>query len=99
MFSRLVSAFLTFYPPKKIKVSFILFNNHSLSILIVNTTCSFESTLIKDIIEDISSKLNLPYFMVATYPVGIETRVQKLNELLRGSGDVCMVGIWGIGTE
>ena len=82
---------------EKIKVSLILFNNHLLSILIVNTTCSFESTLREDIIEDISSKLNLPYFMVATYPVGIESRVQKLNELLRRSGDVCMVGIWGIG--
>ena len=36
--------------------------------------------------------------MVAPYPVGIESRMQNLGKLLnRGSSDVCMVGIWGIG--
>ena len=60
----------------------------------MDTTCSFESKFIKEIIEDISSKLNLPYFMVATHSVGIEPRVQELNKLLsRGSDDARMVGI------
>ena len=36
--------------------------------------------------------------MVAPYPVGIESRMQNLSNLLgRRSGNVCMVGIWGIG--
>ena len=36
--------------------------------------------------------------MVAPYPVGMESRMQNLSNLLgRRSGNVCMVGIWGIG--
>jgi hypothetical protein len=36
--------------------------------------------------------------MVAPYPVGLESRIQNPSKLLdKGSGDVCMVGIWGIG--
>lgn len=50
------------------------------------------------IIKDIFNKLDLAYFTVATYPIGIESRLQGLNRLLsRDSGDVCMVGILGIG--
>ena len=64
----------------------------------MDSTRSFESELIKKIIGDISNKLNLEYFMVASYPVGLETRMQNLSKLLnRDSSDVHMVGIWGIG--
>ncbi|XP_030945912.1 TMV resistance protein N-like [Quercus lobata] len=59
---------------------------------------SFESTFMEEIIKDIFNKLDLAYFRVATYPVGIESRLQGLDRLLsRDSGDVCMVGILGIG--
>ncbi|XP_075664754.1 disease resistance protein RML1A-like isoform X2 [Castanea sativa] len=58
-----------------------------------------ESKLIEEIIEDIVSKLNeMTHLTVASYPVGIESRVQELNKLLSSSSsEVCMVGIWGIG--
>uniref|UniRef100_A0A2N9II20 ADP-ribosyl cyclase/cyclic ADP-ribose hydrolase n=1 Tax=Fagus sylvatica TaxID=28930 RepID=A0A2N9II20_FAGSY len=63
-----------------------------------NVAHCFESELIEKIIGDISNKLNPEYFMVASYPVGLETRMQNLSKLLnRDSSDVCMVGIWGIG--
>ena len=66
--------------------------------IIADTTRSFESESIEKIIGYIFNKLNLEYIMVASYPVGLESRVQNLSKLLdKGSGDVCMVGIWGIG--
>ena len=43
-------------------------------------------------------KLNLAYFTVTPYPVGVQSRVQEINSLLDDyAGDVCMVGIWGMG--
>ena len=76
--------------------SFTILNYSLTSIFIVNG--SFESTFMEEIIKDIFNKLNLAYFRVATYPVGIEFQLQGLNSLLsRDSGDVCMVGILGIG--
>jgi hypothetical protein len=68
--------------------SFLLFN------IFADTTCSFESELIEKIIGDISNKLNREYFMVAHYPVGLESRMQNLSKLLNSdSSDVRMVGI------
>ena len=64
-----------------------------------DTTGSFESNFIEEIIEDISNKLyELAQLTAVPYPVGIESRVLELNKLLSsGSGDVCMVLICGIG--
>ncbi|XP_016650450.1 PREDICTED: TMV resistance protein N-like [Prunus mume] len=57
-----------------------------------------ESKLINDIVEEISLQvLNHTYLHVAKYPVGIESRLQYMGELLGvGVNDVRMVGIWGI---
>ena len=65
----------------------------------MDTIGSFESNFIEEIAEDISNKLNeLAQLTAVPYPVGIESRVLELNKLLsRGSSDVCVVGILGIG--
>ncbi|CAL9022232.1 unnamed protein product [Prunus brigantina] len=57
-----------------------------------------ESKLINDIVEEISLQvLNRTYLHVAKYPVGIESRLQDMGELLGvGVNDVRMVGILGI---
>ncbi|XP_075672170.1 disease resistance protein RPV1-like isoform X1 [Castanea sativa] len=63
-----------------------------------NVANRFESNFIEKIIDDIFYKLNEHSMVVAPNPVGIESRVQYLYKLLsRGSSDVYMVGIWGIG--
>ncbi|XP_040361360.1 TMV resistance protein N-like isoform X2 [Rosa chinensis] len=58
-----------------------------------------EANFIDQIVEDISTKISkCTYLNVANYPVGIESRVRDMFELLDvGGSDVCMVGIWGIG--
>ena len=56
------------------------------------------SKFIGKIIAKISNELNQAYLNAAPYIVGIESRVKELNMYLdRYAGDVCMVGIWGIG--
>ncbi|KAL4618339.1 hypothetical protein ACB092_06G003000 [Castanea dentata] len=63
-----------------------------------NVANRFESNFIEKIIDDIFYKLNEHSMVVAPNCVGIESRVQYLYKLLsRGSSDVYMVGIWGIG--
>jgi hypothetical protein len=53
-----------------------------------------ESKYIHAIVEDISSRVRPRHFDVAQYPVGIESRVKKINELLKLEvNDICMVGI------
>ncbi|KAM5569743.1 hypothetical protein ABKV19_016982 [Rosa sericea] len=58
-----------------------------------------EFRFIHDIVGEISKQLiKRTYLYVATYPVGIKPRVQKIHELLGVEGrDVHMVGIWGAG--
>ena len=59
-----------------------------------------EWKLINDIVEGISKQLiSRTYLDVATYPVGVEPRVQAVMKLLdlKGSKDVRKVGIWGTG--
>ncbi|XP_050378583.1 TMV resistance protein N-like [Argentina anserina] len=58
-----------------------------------------EAKFISQIAEDISAHIaKRNYLNVARYPVGIESRVQDVLELLDvGGSDVRMVGIWGIG--
>lgn len=56
------------------------------------------SKFIGKIIAKISNELNQAYLTATPYIVGIESRVRELNMYLdRYAGDVCMVGIWGIG--
>ncbi|KAK9267736.1 hypothetical protein L1049_010169 [Liquidambar formosana] len=63
-----------------------------------NMADGHEAKAIENIIKDISNRLNPTYLHVADYPVGIESRVQRVIELLElGSDNVRMVGIWGMG--
>ena len=48
----------------------------------MDTTDSFESKCIEEIIEDILVKLNLAYFSATPYLAGIESRVQEVNKYL-----------------
>ena len=64
----------------------------------MDTTCSLESKLIEKIIGDILIKLNLAYFTVTPYPVGVEYRVKEYKMYLdQRAGYFCMFGIWGMG--
>ncbi|XP_062029615.1 TMV resistance protein N-like [Rosa rugosa] len=58
-----------------------------------------EANFINKIAEKISAEVaKLSYLDVAKHPVGIESRLQDMLELLDvGGSDVRMVGIWGIG--
>ncbi|XP_052211410.1 disease resistance protein RPV1-like [Diospyros lotus] len=59
-----------------------------------------EASLVKDIVKEVQRKLNLRIDLnVATHPVGIEPRLQKLlKELcLESSDDVRIIAIWGVG--
>ncbi|XP_040364157.1 disease resistance protein RPV1 [Rosa chinensis] len=59
----------------------------------------YESKFIDEIIEDISAQvIKQTPLNVAKFPVGIESRVQYMLELLDvGRSDIRMVGIWGTG--
>ncbi|XP_062026304.1 disease resistance protein RPV1-like [Rosa rugosa] len=58
-----------------------------------------EAKFISQIAEEIAERVaKRTYLNVAKHPVGIESRVQDMLELLDvGGSDVRMVGIWGIG--
>ncbi|XP_040996723.1 disease resistance protein Roq1-like [Juglans microcarpa x Juglans regia] len=57
-----------------------------------------ESNFIKKIVQEVSRIVNRIYLNVASYPVGIESRVNNINMLLSiGTKDTRMVGIYGIG--
>ncbi|XP_038720905.1 disease resistance protein RUN1-like isoform X2 [Tripterygium wilfordii] len=63
-----------------------------------NTADGHEAKFIKIIVGEILREVNNTYLHVATYPVGIDQRVQDINLLLNvGSDDVRMVGICGMG--
>ncbi|XP_031383960.1 TMV resistance protein N-like [Punica granatum] len=56
-----------------------------------------ESDLVRNIVEEVSSKLTRQYFIVASNPVGLESHIQAVSELLYTEvNDVRMVGISGI---
>ncbi|KAK9942168.1 hypothetical protein M0R45_007849 [Rubus argutus] len=62
----------------------------------------YESTFIHKIVEDISLQVfkDHTYLNVAKYPIGIDSRVRDINNLLgvgENQNDVRMVGIWGNG--
>ncbi|XP_059625790.1 disease resistance protein RPV1-like isoform X2 [Cornus florida] len=57
-----------------------------------------ESKLIDYIVEVVANFLDPSHLSVADYPVGINSRVEKLKELLSlGLNDVQIVAIWGMG--
>ncbi|XP_059668401.1 disease resistance protein RUN1-like isoform X1 [Cornus florida] len=61
-------------------------------------TNGHEWKFIRKIVEEISNKLNHRYLSVAIHPVGIDSRVQYLNDLLSiGTDTVRIVGICGMG--
>ncbi|XP_045810954.1 TMV resistance protein N-like [Trifolium pratense] len=59
----------------------------------------YEYKFIGKIIQEVSKKINRRPLHVAKYPVGLESRVQKLNSLLEVESDegAQMVGIYGMG--
>ncbi|XP_040363866.1 TMV resistance protein N-like [Rosa chinensis] len=58
-----------------------------------------EYKFIHDIVEVVSLQVvNCTYLNVAKYPVGIQSRLQDMNELLCvGETDIRMIGVWGTG--
>ncbi|KAL4622191.1 hypothetical protein ACB092_06G279900 [Castanea dentata] len=57
-----------------------------------------EAMTIRDIIQEISLRLDNKYLFVALYPVGVEARIEDMTSLLCvGATDVRMVGILGMG--
>ncbi|CAN6683292.1 unnamed protein product [Malus baccata var. baccata] len=58
-----------------------------------------EAKFIRMITEEVTRKLNNTYLDVASYPVGIHSRVQDISKYLciGDSDDVRVIGIWGIG--
>ncbi|KAL3740091.1 hypothetical protein ACJRO7_021380 [Eucalyptus globulus] len=57
-----------------------------------------EAELIQFIVKELSIRLRPRSLFVTTYPVGIESRVQKLISLSESVGsDVLMIGLWGSG--
>ncbi|KAJ9553689.1 hypothetical protein OSB04_017734 [Centaurea solstitialis] len=60
--------------------------------------CMHEAKFIQKIVGHVRHKVRRAKLHVAKYPVGLDSRVEYLNSLLRiGSGDVRMVGIYGMG--
>ena len=58
----------------------------------------FESKFITKIVDEISRKVNPAYLHVANYPVGIDSHVKEIIDLLNlGTNDVRIVGIYGMG--
>ncbi|CAJ2667219.1 unnamed protein product [Trifolium pratense] len=59
----------------------------------------YEYDIIKKIVDEVSKKINRSPLYVVDYPVGLKSRLLKLNSLLDvGSDDgICMVGVHGIG--
>ncbi|XP_029127403.1 TMV resistance protein N [Cajanus cajan] len=59
----------------------------------------YEYDFIRDIIQEVYRRINRNPLYVANYPVGLESRVQKVKSLLdlESNDGVHMVGIYGIG--
>nr|KYP32054.1 TMV resistance protein N [Cajanus cajan] len=59
----------------------------------------YEFEIIKKITEEISNKLNRHLLHIACYPVGLQVRVQRIQELMNAQFDnkVIMLGIHGMG--
>jgi hypothetical protein len=58
----------------------------------------YESRFIEKIVEEILCKVSQAFLHVATHPVGIHSRVEKMKALLDlGTSDVHIVGMYGMG--
>ncbi|CAJ2665542.1 unnamed protein product [Trifolium pratense] len=59
----------------------------------------YEHTFIGDIVQAVSNKMKRTPLHVVDYPVGLESRVSKVNSLLNEArnDEVCMIGIHGTG--
>ncbi|CAJ1949595.1 unnamed protein product [Sphenostylis stenocarpa] len=54
--------------------------------------------LVKDIVEDILTKLDYALLSITEFPVGVESRVQQVIEIIENqSAKVYIIGIWGMG--
>ncbi|XP_031096328.1 disease resistance protein TAO1-like [Ipomoea triloba] len=64
-----------------------------------NDADGYESKFIDNIVEKVLHVVNRTFLNVAKYPVGIHTRVREILSLLqsKSNGDVCMIGIYGMG--
>ncbi|KAK7286875.1 hypothetical protein RJT34_22196 [Clitoria ternatea] len=58
-----------------------------------------ESEVIKNVVENVTRMLNKTDLFVASNPVGVESRVQNIIQLLdiQQSNNVLLLGIWGMG--
>ncbi|XP_059430129.1 disease resistance protein RPV1-like isoform X2 [Corylus avellana] len=58
----------------------------------------YESRFIEKIVEEVSCKVNPSHLNVAEHPIGMESRVDDIKDLLNlGTSDVRIVGIYGMG--
>ncbi|XP_027908546.1 TMV resistance protein N-like isoform X3 [Vigna unguiculata] len=54
--------------------------------------------LVKEIVEDILTKLDYALLSITEFPVGLESRVQEVVGIVENqSAKVCIIGIWGMG--
>ncbi|XP_024639689.1 disease resistance protein RUN1 isoform X2 [Medicago truncatula] len=59
---------------------------------------SNESSVVKEIVGNVLKKLDKKYLPIPDFPVGLESRAEKLIQFLRkNTRGVCLVGIWGMG--
>ncbi|GAU26182.1 hypothetical protein TSUD_354040 [Trifolium subterraneum] len=61
-------------------------------------SCGNEGELVKKIVKDISKKIDITSMSITKFPVGLESRVQKVTKFIDDqSSKACMIGIWGMG--
>ncbi|CAK8560093.1 unnamed protein product [Lathyrus sativus] len=57
-----------------------------------------EAKLVKKIVDDVLTKLDVSLLPITEFPIGLDSRVQKLTQIIdEKSNKVCMMGIWGMG--
>jgi len=65
------------------------------------TLCRNENEAIQDIVENVTHKLDKTDLFIANNPVGVESRVQDMIQLLdqdiQQSNEVLLLGMWGMG--
>lgn len=60
-------------------------------------SCRSEAHHIQNIVRDVSTKIDNDYLVIGDHPVGIESHVSHVLELMRiESDDVRVVAIWGM---
>lgn len=61
------------------------------------STGRFESELVQNIVQEVSSKLSRPHFAIASNPVGLDSHIEAVRKLLPMQvNDVQIIGIFGI---